>query len=295
MTGAPASAASILIAEDEPGAREALAELLADAGYRVRSAAGGAQALALAHGDPPELLISDVMMPDMDGFELARRLRADHPDEFVPVILISGLGDPDRRAHGLDLGADDYMVKPIDFDELLARVRVQLRHAARQRQLLRMASVDDLTGALNRRGLFHVLAHDLARLGDGLDHLAVVLVDVNHFKMINDRYGHAVGDIVLRWVAQALAGQVRAGDVVGRLGGDEFLVILPGGDRGQADGLLRRMGNMRGLPSLHALGVDHDVTVAAGAASARPGDSPDKLIERADLAMYHDKGRTPQR
>ncbi len=289
------AAASILIADDEEPARQAMAELLAEAGYQVRTAADGNQALAMANAESPDLVISDVRMPGMDGFELARRLRATRGDESLPIILVSAAGESGRRVAGLDLGADDYLAKPIDFDELLARIRVQLRHAARQRELVHRAQTDELTGVLNRRGILDVLEEQLARLGDDQETLSIVLIDINDFKLINDRYGHAVGDRVLRRVAEALVAQVRGDDLVGRLGGDEFLVVIPGHDAARAAHMVRRLGDLRHLPSLHALGLEHEVTVAAGAATASPGETAARLVERADLAMYHDKGRKPRR
>jgi diguanylate cyclase (GGDEF)-like protein len=284
-------APSILIVEDEAPTRSAMAELLAETGYQVRAAADGAEALTMALAERPDLVISDIRMPRVDGLELAQRLRARYRDDYLPIILISADGEPGRRANGLDHGADDYMAKPIEFEELLARIRVQLRHASRQRDLVRRAVSDELTGVLNRRGILAVLEDQLARVGEDLDTLSVVLIDVNDFKLINDQYGHAVGDLVLNRVARALLSQVRGDDLVGRLGGDEFLVVVPGHDAVGAAGLVRRLGDLRDLPSLHALGLEHAVTVAAGAATATAGETAAHLIERADLAMYHDKGR----
>jgi diguanylate cyclase (GGDEF)-like protein len=295
MRTAETPAPSILIVEDEAPTRRAMAELLADTGYQVRAAADGAEALAMAIAERPDLVISDIRMPGVDGLELAQRLRARYRDDYLPIILISADGEPGRRVRGLDEGADDYMAKPIEFDELLARIRVQLRHANRQRELVRRAQTDELTGVLNRRGILAVLEDQLARVGEDHSTLSVVLIDVNDFKLINDQYGHAVGDLVLNRVARALVSQVRGDDLVGRLGGDEFLVVVPGHDGARAAGMVRRLGDLRDLPSLHALGLDHAVTVAAGAATATAGETAAHLIERADLAMYHDKGRRLRR
>jgi len=281
----------ILVVEDEPGAREALGLLLRDAGYRVELACDGADALDRVEIETPDLVISDVKMPGIDGFQLAQRLSSSHRDDHVPLILVSAFGEPRRRVHGMDVGADDYLVKPIDIDDLLARIRVQLRTANRQRELARRARVDELTQVLNRRGIMKVLAEEMTWAEQSGTPLSVVLVDVNDFKRINDCYGHAVGDVVLRRVAQALVAQVRDSDQVGRLGGDEFLVVVTGEDAESAARMVRRLGDLRDLPSIQAVGIEHEVSVAAGAATALPGDTPDQLIARADLEMFHDKGR----
>ncbi len=280
----------ILVVDDEPGTLAGMAELLDDVGYRVQTAADGVEALATIDRQRPDLIISDVRMPRMNVLQLASRLRATRDDGRVRVILMSAYGEPVQRARGLDEGADDYVVKPIDVDDLLARIRVQLRAAERERILLLRADVDELTGLLNRRGVLRALDRELDRLqaaGEGL--LSVILIDVNGFKRINDRHGHIVGDVVLRRVAKALSVQVRTDDVLGRLGGDEFLVVAPGLDPGGAALMVHRLGELHDVPGARSLGLDHAVTVSAGAASASPGEAAHQLIQRADEQMYRNK------
>lgn len=282
-------AAHLLIVEDDPLAREAMAALLGDEGYRVTTAPDGHAALALVGHELPDLVISDVRMPRGDGLELVQRLRARAPTARVPVILVSALAEADRRIAALDLGADDFLAKPVDPGELLARVRVQLRRVDERRELERRALVDPLTGALNRRGIADVLRREVERARRGGGALSVLAIDVDHFKSINDTYGHQLGDTVLRLLARMLTDAVRLADHVGRPGGDEFLVVLPDTTAEAAAALAARL-RRTALPAL-SVGPHPDlvVTVSIGAATLEPDDTLDELLERADQEMYRMK------
>jgi diguanylate cyclase (GGDEF)-like protein len=281
----------ILLVDDDRVALDALASLLRDEGYNVTTATDGAAALATIAHAPPAMVISDVQMPRSDGYQLVRRLRADRTTKHVPILLLSALGQPARRVIGLDLGADDFLSKPVDFGELLARVRVHLRHAHDREALERQSLVDPLTGVLNRRGIHGVLVRELARVARTPAPLSVLMVDVDRFKRINDEHGHAVGDTVLRHVARALEDTVRAADHVGRYGGDEFLVVLADADAADAALLVDRL-RERGLPPLAVEGgADLLVSVSLGVATLQPDESVDELVARADAAMYRVKQR----
>lgn len=278
----------ILVVEDDPASREALAALLRDHGYVVDTAKDGAEAIAIIDREPPSVVITDIQMPHGGGFGIVRHMRSRPGLVGVPIILITAL-EGRRRNAGLDLGADDYLAKPIDFDELLARLRVQLRHAHLQRDLIRNAELDPLTGVLNRRGILAVLRHERERVERSNGALSIALVDVDRFKRINDVYGHAAGDSVLRRVAQALVGAARAADLVGRLGGDELVVVLPDTDQAGALAAAERIGAIR-IPL--AGEVDEDaVTVSVGVATRHRGETVDALLARADQAMYAAKHR----
>jgi diguanylate cyclase (GGDEF)-like protein len=284
----------LLVVDDDPRSRDALAALLREEGYRVTTADDGVSALNEIAKDLPDLVISDVQMPRGDGFHLVRRLRGTHKTSHLPIILVSGSGAADRRAAGIDLGADDFVAKPVDFAELLARVRSALRHASDRAQLERRALVDPLTGVLNRRGISDVVARAIARTRRIGGSLCVLMVDVDRFKAINDEHGHAAGDTVLRHVARSLTDAVRFADRVGRCGGDEFLVVLPGTDRDAALALAHRLRNLRLLPL--AIGPDQaiEVAVSVGVASLGPDDTSDSLLERADREMYRVKRTTAE-
>ncbi len=269
---------SILIVEDDPSSRIALAELLGELGYEVETACDGLEALDCALRCPFNLVITDLRMPRLDGLALIKRLRELPTHLDLPVILLSGLDDPVQRAGALDRGADDFLTKPVVLDELLARVRLHLRHGERSRELQLRAVVDELTGVLNRRGVYEVLERELHRSERSGAPLTTLVVDIDDFKAINDTRGHAAGDRVLRQVARALSLDLRAHDRVGRWGGDEFLVVLPDTDALAAGRLVERL-RRAVLP----------VRISIGGADAQPGDSVESLVARADSAMYRDK------
>jgi two-component system cell cycle response regulator len=290
LLGRGVSAAEhILLVEDEARARDAMAVLLADAGYRVTAVADGVAALGAARRDPPALVISDVMMPRGDGFDLVRWLRARATTAHVPILLMSAISEPERRARGLDLGADDFVAKPVNLGELLARVRVHLRHAHDREALQRRSLIDPLTGVLNRGGIGDELHRELHRARRNGTALSVLMIDIDRFKALNDLHGHLVGDAVLRHVARAIAEAVRVVDHVGRYGGDEFVVVLPGAGADAARVLADRLRRLRFPHDPIAADDPIEVSVSIGAATLRGDDSTRSLLERADQAMYRSK------
>jgi diguanylate cyclase (GGDEF)-like protein len=281
-------AAKILVVDDEPNSREGLASLLEDEGFTVGVAANGEEALARFEELQPDLVISDVCMPQSDGYELVRALRQSTRAADTPLILISARHDVDRRVRGLDLGADDFMAKPLDLDELLARVRAHLRRARRHSQVLRMSVIDELTTVLNRRGLFMTLAEEIRQAGEDQAPLSVLYVDVDGFKEVNDQYGHAAGDAVLQRTSQLLRERAPKKAAVGRLGGDEMVVVLPGCDSWDASAIAARIRSVEGPDGMH-------VTLSVGVAALRPGENADELLRRADDRMYEEKSATKMR
>jgi len=279
----------ILVVEDDDGSRNALAALLVDHGFEVDSAQNGVEALELVADRTPALIISDVRMPRGGGLAMVRELRARAASEDIPIILVSADSARDRRVAGLDIGADDFLGKPLDPDELMARVRVHLRHAHRQDELRRRAVIDPLTGLLNRDGIFAVLRRAQERGARDPESVGALVLDVDRFKKLNDDHGHAAGDTALRMIARALVDAVRVADHVGRIGGDEFLVVLPEGGEAGARALADRLRSLA-LPPL-AVGPDRElaVTMSVGCAVLKDGESLDSLVERADAAMYRAK------
>jgi two-component system, cell cycle response regulator len=279
----------ILIVDDDDDAREALQLLLEAHGYEVWTARDGAEAVAEVQRHPPALIISDLRMPGMDGFGLVEQLRARSATAHLPIILLSAVHERERRVAGLDLGADDYLTKPADPAELLARVRVHLRHAHRQQALVRRSLLDPLTGALNRRGILAVLRRERERALRTGGPLSVLMLDVDGFKELNDTYGHAIGDEVLQQIARAIVDAVRVVDHVGRIGGDEFVVAVPDGDAAAAAALAARLRVLRLGPLAVGEGGHLRVAVSVGAATMEIGESLDTLLARADAEMYRCK------
>lgn len=221
---------------------ELLRARLAARGYKVRTASDGQQALDSVREEPPDLILLDVMMPRMSGIEVVRRIKSDASLPFIAVIMQTALDSTESRVEGLDAGADDYITKPINFAELEARVRSMLRIKklqedleSRERELeemndrlRRMSQTDGLTGLDNRRYLeerLHEMFEHSLRLHEPL---SAVMCDIDHFKSVNDTHGHQAGDAILRQFAKLIKKQAREIDRVGRYGGEEFMIILPG-------------------------------------------------------------------
>lgn len=282
--------ARILLADDDESSREALAEMLRDAGYEVVTAGDGTRALELFQCRAPDLMITDLTMPHLGGFALTQCIRqANDPAADIPIILVSGHSDSASRVHGFEFGADDFMPKPLDVEELLARVERHLRCHRIQREATQLSVSDELTGMLNRRGLQNFFTRAGNECFARGEPISVLLVDVTRFKEINDRYGHAVGDLALCAVACALQNSVRTSDRVGRIGGDEFLVVLQGANDEACRQLEERL--YATLPLLLPLTNADQVSIrfAVGAATAYAAEALETLTARADRAMYADK------
>jgi two-component system cell cycle response regulator len=242
-TTAPADESPrILIVDDHEDNVELLRMRLEAWGYRTASERDGEAALAAVEAEPPDLVLLDVMMPKLDGFEVARRLKANRGLPFVPIIMQTALDSTDDKVQGLEAGADDYITKPIDFAELRARINSMLRIKRlqevveeRERELLEvnerlrhMSQTDGLTGLDNRRHIEERL-REMWEHGQRLhEPVGCVMADLDKFKSVNDTYGHQAGDAVLKQLAQILKREAREIDRVGRYGGEEFMLLLPG-------------------------------------------------------------------
>jgi len=281
--------ARILVVDDDPGSREALAELLSDEGYNVDTAGDGDAALSRVAQDPPDLIISDVRMPHVDGLDLVVQLRQRAALSDLPIILVSGVDDPTGRIGGLDLGADDYLPKPLDGEELLARIRLHLRHAERSREIVARSATDELTGVLNRGGIIGVLERERERARRDGTPLAVLVLDIDDFKSINDTLGHSAGDEVLARLADKLVRAVRTTDRVGRFGGDEFLIVAPNTGPAAIEVLTRRI--KAAQRTLIQLGDGSQLSLHLSIGSAIDGGAltMEELFNHADAAMYREK------
>jgi two-component system cell cycle response regulator len=232
----------ILIVDDHEDNVELLRARLESWGYRTDAARDGEQALAAVRAAPPDLILLDVMMPKVDGHEVARRVKADPALPFIPIIMQTALDSTEHKVEGLESGADDYITKPIEFPELQARVRSMLRIKSLQEErerllgelsemnqrLLRMSHTDALTGLDNRRHLEERLVEMFEHSTRLREPMSCVLCDLDKFKSVNDTYGHQAGDAVLKQLAEILRREAREIDRVGRYGGEEFMLLLPG-------------------------------------------------------------------
>lgn len=284
-------AATVLVVEDDPASRALLAGLLQDEGYRVMLAAGAWEAIDQVEQRAPDLVISDVCMADGDGLGLLHVLRAG-PLEGTPIIMVSAQADTERRVRALDLGADDFVAKPLDLEELLARVRSHLRRSQRERELASSGFLDALTGLPNRRALSEFFRREQRLVQRGADPLSLAMVDLNAFKALNDAHGHVAGDAALRAVGRFLLDSARSTDCVGRLGGDEFLIVLCEADQENACEFASRL--RARLPLVVELKADVTLPLelAVGVTTARPNEPLDAALPRADAQMYVDKRRS---
>ncbi len=240
--------AKLLLVDDEPGILRLLSRWLANAGYSVRVATDGRDAVAAIEQECPDLVITDWEMPRMDGLELCRHLRQMELPHYVYTIFLSVRTGPDESVYALDLGADDFVAKPVRQGELLARVRAGARLMALERRLSQLTSSDPLTGLLTQRAFYECLDKEWQRAERHELSLSCVMIDLDLFRRVNEAHGHAMGDRVLKAVAQMLSETCRRSDFLCRYGGEEFAVLLPetGGDNASvwAERVRRRMAGL---------------------------------------------------
>ena len=289
----------ILVADDSPVFRDMLQKMLLEWGYETIAVSDGRQAWDLLRQENgPRLALLDWMMPGMEGAEVCRQVRAGVRDRYVYMILLSVRAGLDDVVTGIESGADDYIVKPFEVDELHARVRAGRRVLALQEELVEarealrdQATRDGLTGLWNRTAIFDILQNELARSGRSGEPLIVLMADLDGFKPVNDRFGHMAGDAVLRQVAARMRAAVRRYDAVGRYGGEEFLIVLPRCERVGGLALAERIRHAIGAECFRAGDVEIRLICSLGAACARPPVVPlaDDLVREADAALYRAK------
>ncbi|QOY92670.1 diguanylate cyclase [Massilia sp. UMI-21] len=283
----------VLVADDDAINREVLGELLKPE-YTVLLAKNGAQTLERAARHLPDLILLDVMMPDMDGYEVLRRLRADPQTEHISVIFISGLDRPEDEASGLKMGASDYITKPFNQTVVMARVALHLQVVRQRRMLERLANIDGLTELANRRRFDEVYAREWQRARRGVRPLSLALLDIDAFKQYNDRYGHPAGDRALRAVARLAAGAMRRpGDLAARYGGEELVLLLPETGAPEALQVVSQLRQaVAGLMIAHeASSVAPVLTASVGGATLEPdgAEAAPALFEAADAELYRAK------
>jgi diguanylate cyclase (GGDEF)-like protein len=289
----------ILVADDTAISRRLLEGTLTRLGHEVITVEDGLQAIdALLAADGPRIAILDWMMPGADGLEVCREIRR-RSDTYIYLILLTGRDGETDMVTGLDSGADDFLTKPFNSGELRARLRSGSRVLDLQNGLLEaqealraLALRDHLTGLDNRRAILAQLDRELNRARHEKRPLAVALVDLDHFKQINDTRGHAEGDAVLKRAAGALKSQLRQYDFIGRYGGEEFLVVLPGCNLEMAMPIAERLRSIVPAEPSGPEASQASVTVSIGVASTDVfGIKPDPLIAAADAALYRAKAR----
>jgi diguanylate cyclase (GGDEF)-like protein len=279
----------ILLIEDDADTRAALTLLLEHHGFAVRTADSGSTGLEAARLRTPDLVITDLSMPGLNGLEMLTQLRRVPAFADVPVMVLSAQRDMGNRVAGFELGADDFLTKPVQVDDLLARIRRLLVRSTRQNEVARLSMVDELTGVLNRRGIGNLFSRELKRIQAPDLTVGVMMIDLNDFKRINDLWGHAAGDKMLCAVTRSLQDALRASDRVGRLGGDEFVIVLPHVRRDGYDELAQRVRRVSPVEVTLSSETMLHVGLSLGIAGAEPNETFDAVLARADVAMYEDK------
>jgi len=274
--------AKVLVVDDDPLAREVATKLIELEGHDTWEAGDGEAALKMVDEVAPQIIILDVRMPGMDGLEVCRQLRADIKTAGIYIIMLSAKDKTDERIMGLDVGADAYLTKPYEVEELKAHIRVAERTADDRH----LAMHDSLTGLFNRRAFDELLAREVATCRRYGGTLSLVTIDLDHFKRVNDTYGHDVGDHVLQELADILRKVSRPSDLPCRWGGEEFSWLLPKTD---VNGAMQAAERLRKEVENHSFVAIDSQTASLGVAEFKLDENGEALCRRADLALYKAK------
>lgn len=283
----------VLIVDDDPITRLALCAALEEWGLNPVVAESGSRALEMLEQDnPPHLLILDWSMPGISGPELCQILRARDDGQFFYILMLTGKEGNEAVIEAMEAGADDFLSKPFDHRVLKVRIAAGSRIVRLEQTLNQLASRDSLTQCWNRRMIDELFDSTLAEARRKETPICVMMVDIDHFKAINDNYGHAIGDTALQHMVAILNQNLREYDQVGRYGGEEFIVVLPTTDRDSAWGIAERVRSaVEYQPTILKDGREISMTVSIGLALFDPQRDPDRrsLMERADQALYKAK------
>ena len=282
----------ILIADDDEVSRCKLEALLSKWGYEVISVEDGTSAWeALQRENAPRLTILDWMMPGLDGSEICRQLRQSNEGAYVYVLLLTSRVGKEDIVAGMEAGADDYLSKPFDAQELKVRIRAGQRIVDLEEALRVQATHDALTGVWNHGAIIDMLQLELVRGEREGASTSTIMVDLDHFKRVNDTYGHLTGDAVLQEAVQRMSHVLRRSDVLGRYGGEEFLVLLPGCEAPDAQALAERLRRCIACKPVTTSIGEVSVTISLGVTTTGPGESMGvaAVLQRVDGALYQAK------
>ncbi len=280
------SSSEVLVVDDDPATLELVKRILESSGYQVQVARDGEEAIEMIRTSPPDFLLTDWDMPQVDGIELCNWVRRESFPKYIYTILITGHTETKHMVQAISSGADDFFSKPIRPGELLSRMQAGLRLLESERQLRLLAKSDPLTGLLNRRSFFELLQQQWARSLRNNTPISCVMIDVDHFKAVNDSYGHLVGDDVLQMIARTLKDCCRESDHVCRYGGEEFCVLLL--DSGEEEALRwseRCRTTLADTAAETKAGIVK-VTASFGVAGrVATTESPEEFVDMADQAL----------
>jgi two-component system, cell cycle response regulator len=290
---------SVLLVDDNPNNQRRIGQALRDAGHDLKSTASPEEAMRIAIESDFDLIIVNLHLTGFDGLRLCSQFRSQEFTRQTPILLLIEGEDTVRLAKGLELGINDYLVEPIDRNELLARSHSQIRRKRYQDSLranfqrsLSLVLTDSLTGLYNRRYLEAHLGTLMQRVLGGGRPFALLVIDIDHFKLVNDEFGHAAGDDVLRELSQRLTNSVRNFDLLARMGGEEFVVVMPDASNevmaAVAERLCQRIARQPFTLTEPAREINVTISIGCAAASSEE-ERPDALLKRADDALYRAK------
>lgn len=294
----PQPSCQVLVVDDSPVSRKLVEHALEPSGHTLLFAKSGAEALEIFRREAPSIIVTDWMMPDFSGLELCQKIRAEEQREYTYVIVLSAKSEKDSVVKGLAAGADDYLTKPFDPGELLARIGVGCRTVelhreidAKNRLLEALAHTDSMTDLPNRRAIEDWAARQLRGAARHGFPMWVVQADLDSFKEINDSYGHDAGDVVLKRFSEILKGNTRASDICGRMGGDEFLLVITHVERAYIEATINRLREEWAGCEFDFGGKRVSITASFGIAGFCGGEAPtfQALVQRADKALYEAK------
>ncbi len=281
----------ILVVDDDPFSARLIDTVLRSAGFASSYCCEPLRAFEVIESEQPELIILDVVMPERDGFELCQRIRAHPALQLIPIIFVTRKGDVAQRVRGLQVGGNDYVAKPFEPQELVARVR---SHLQRLSELREMAIRDGLTRCYNNKYFKQRLEQEIVRTRRYQSEMTLGMLDVDHFKSVNDTFGHPAGDAVLAHLASLITASVRSTDVVARFGGEEFAFLLIESATSESATITDRLRDRISkhqfvIPALTGGDLAVACTVSIGLASFRADDTPQTLLARADAALLEAK------
>ena len=283
---------NILIVDDVPANLQILSVHLGDENYHVIECQSGKQALEILNEEAStiDLILLDVMMPIMSGLDVLSAIKSNPQIENIPIILVTANADDENVAEGLDMGAFDYIIKPYSLVVLLARIRTALREKERQDLLEKWATTDPLTGLMNRRHFFELADRELELTRRSERPLSFIMLDIDHFKRVNDQHGHLIGDATIIRLAGLLKEQLRKVDFCGRYGGEEFVLCLPDTPLAGALGVAERI-----RKKVQTMDVDTNkaaplrINISLGIAENKQDKNVEDILKRADTALYEAK------
>jgi len=283
--------AKILLIDDSRLIAHVAKTILTKLGHEVILAQDGMAGLEAAKSEQPDIILLDLIMPVMDGFQVCQQLKEEGGTKEIPVIMLTSKAEAADKVRGLEMGALDYVTKPFDEGELVARVNTQLKLKELREALQELANRDGLTGLYNHRYFHEQLSKDLLRARRYHESLSCILLDIDHFKKFNDTHGHQTGDVVLSTLGQVIKDSIRDSDFAARYGGEEFALVLYHTDGSGAYDVAERLRQMVEDCEVHDKGNVLHVTISVGVATFphEAIDDSKELIECADKALYRAK------